>query len=183
VLPGLASVGHQHRGVVPVGPVEPLLWNIVERLLHIEPGIDSRLAHGPLGCLIGSKGLPFLDSEGGQHPHHDLVLRVGRLDARDGCLGAYRGATLPSQHIRHVPDEQTLVRNAGRVVFPRRKLSMRPSQARARIDIAPPGPPRAYSNIGRSHGAGAEPVQGLLAGFNVWRSLFTGALSVSAAST
>jgi hypothetical protein len=28
---------------------------------------------------------------------------------KDVCLGAYRGATLPSLHIRHVPDEQTLV--------------------------------------------------------------------------
>jgi hypothetical protein len=41
---------------------------------------------------------------------------------------------------------------------------MRPSQARARIDIASPGPPRACSDIARSHGAGAEQVQGFLAG-------------------
>ena len=52
--------------------------------------------------------------------------------------------------------------NAGRVVFPGRKLSMRPSQARARIDIASPGPPRACSDIARSHGAGAEQFQGFL---------------------
>ncbi|MCR9025189.1 hypothetical protein NW939_11255 [Aeromonas caviae] len=49
---GLVVIALQEGGVVPVRPVAFLLREIVIPMLHVEPGIDGRLAHRLAGFLI-----------------------------------------------------------------------------------------------------------------------------------